>query len=312
MPPELDVNALATQIGQEMFPPPPPEDNKVPTDPAGTPPPPPPPPPDPTGAPPPPIDPLVQLGPVMPRTWKKEMEAHWSKTPKEVQEYAIHREADVSRGMQMYSDSHKNWTALLQPYQEVLAKYPNVNPVQLLSSLMNAHLTMTFGNAEQKVALFRKLQQDYKVSLDGTPPQQAAIPPEFTQRMDFLENSFRTMASSSQEKLVNEFFSDPKNEYANEVAPDIVRLLKGGAAADLPSAYEMAIWQNPAVRAKLIKKQVDEDAKKAEKAEAERVRRARLNINGADSSSGTPPGTKGKSINDTVDLVAAKFKDAPF
>lgn len=54
-------------------------------------------------------------------------------------------------------------------------------------------------------------------------------------------------------KQVEMFFGDKeKHPFAEEVADDIQRLLATRAADSLESAYEMAIWTNPAVREKVL------------------------------------------------------------
>jgi len=89
----------------------------------------------------------------LPKAWKKEMEAHWSKLPPEIHDYVYEREGNVSKGIQTYREGHENWSGLLAPYQEVLAQFPDVRPRELLNNLLQSHLALAFGDPATKQAL---------------------------------------------------------------------------------------------------------------------------------------------------------------
>lgn len=208
----------------------------------------------------------------LPKSWKKDMEPHWTKLDPAVHEYVYNREADVMRGLQMYQEGYNQWTETLKPFSEVLKQHPGVNPVSLIQQLVHNHLAITFGNPEQKKALAQNLLKAYGIDL-GTPGTPAAeVPPEIQairadlQRLQnenqLLKTGLQNFQSAQQQagvqtelQKVNAFFSDPKNEFAEEVGDNILHLIKTGAAVDLPSAYDLACLMNPAVRAKVLAKQ---------------------------------------------------------
>lgn len=201
----------------------------------------------------------------MPRSWKKDMEAHWSKLPPEVHEYVHTREAQVMRGIQQYQESAQAWQNLIQPYAPIFEANPEVQPAALLQGLMNTHLQLLNPSApmEKKQAIVQRLLADYGVTLDGSaPPQANAEIAELRQTVQQLlrenqraqEQTF-AQGVAEQEKAIAAFAADPKNAFFNEVATDILRFLKTGVAADLATAYEMACWVNPAVRAKRMAQQ---------------------------------------------------------
>lgn len=209
----------------------------------------------------------------LPKSWKKDMEPHWAKLDPAVHDYVYNREADVMRGLQMYQEGHNLWTETTKPFADVLKQHPGVNPVSLIQQLLHNHLSITFGTQEQKQQLAKNLLKAYGIELptgNETPP--AAIPPELQAIKNEIQqlrnenqllkrglHNFQTsqqeIGIASQTKIVSDFFSDPKNEFAEEVGDNILHLIKTGAAVDLQSAYDLACMMNPAVRAKVLAKQ---------------------------------------------------------
>jgi uncharacterized protein YihD (DUF1040 family) len=240
----------------------------------------------------------------MPKAWKKEKEPLWAKLDREAREYIHARETDVVKGFDQYSTGHKSWQELVSPFQPVLQQHPNVNPVQLLQNLMKNHLAIIQGSPEQKKQLAQALLKSYGIDLGGAPAQAAApVPPE----VQFAINEARAAKEHAQRleqwqqqqdlernrQLVEAFMADPKNKHFEEVADDIQILLKTGAAPTLEKAYEMAVWTNPTVRAKII----------AEQAAGEPTpKKPPLNVNG---SGGSPP-PKPKTYEETINAVMEK------
>lgn len=294
--PEVDTSAIASQIAGELFPKaeqnegggnlPSPGQEAAPS---------------PTPAAPAP-SPLT-----MPKAWKKEMEPHWMKAAREIQEYALEREADVVRGLTGYKQGHESWNQLISPFQPVLQQHPGVNPVQVLQDLMRGHLMLLQAPPEEKKKLAQQFLKHYGVELnqaEGTPSQPAAVPPEVQNRIDRLERSFYEQKLAEAQEQVNSFFADPKNKYAKELEEDILNILQSNPKLPLARAYEQAMWLNPAVREKLIadqRKTEEEEAKR----EAEKAAKAqKLNLNGTEHSSRPAP-RKG-SIEETINSVVDK------
>lgn len=268
-----------------------------------------------------PIDPIAQLlaEDPLPKSWKKDHEPLWAKTDKSMRDAIKAREADVSRGIQMYQGGYKQWDAMTKPFEQVMKSNPNFGPeqqVQLFQNLMSSHLRMLSLQGPEKVEFAKNLLKAYGMdvgALTGTsaPPPPPAIPPEFQTRVSAAEAAARRTQEtldqfllSENQKVVDAFFADPKNEYAAELTPEIGQLLQSGQAKDLPTAYEQAIWLNPSVRAKVQEKAfaertrlAAEDAKKAQRL---------ANLNRSSSQDGTPPAGKKKTVDETVDEIVAK------
>jgi hypothetical protein len=202
----------------------------------------------------------------LPKSWKKDMEGQWAKLDPAVHDYVYAREADVMRGIQQYQSGHDSWNNLVKPFEPVLQQYPDVNPVQLLQNLMNSHLYLLNPQvpAAEKQQAIQRMMAQYGVSLSDQPagttdPRIDAL----TREVQSLRRSREVDATrqyqaniESQTKIVEAFASDPKNKHFLEVANDIHRFIQSGAATDLASAYELAIWANPAVREKMQAEQL--------------------------------------------------------
>lgn len=250
---------------------------------------------------PPPVEPLP-----MPKAWKKENEPLWAKLDRQAQEYINTRESDVVRGIDMYSKGHKSWTELISPFEPVLQQHPNVNPVQVLQTLMRNHLALSQGTPEQKKTLAQQLFKAYGLNPAelAAQPQAPNLPPEYQalqnelgqvkQVLSTFQQAQQAQAVNENLKLVQAFASDPKNEFFSEVSDDILRFLQTGAADSIQSAYELAIWANPAVRVKVMAKQ----------ASPQPPAPAPLQVNG--SGDGTPRPKKPETIEDTIAAVVAK------
>ena len=239
----------------------------------------------------------------MPKAWKKEMETHWGTLSPDVKKYIQSREDDVVKGFGQYSTGHKNWNDLVSPFQETLAKYPQVNPVQLAQNLLKNHLAVVNSTPEQRRALVAQIAKGYGVDI-GTPPGASApSAPPVDPRVDALESTLRGMIQAQQQaeysknlQVVEAFAADPKNKFFPEVADDIMRLLQTGVVKDLQAAYEMAIWSNPAVRAKLI----------AEQGSGVPAPKVLAPVDVQPTDSGTPAKGKPLTIEDTINSVVQK------
>lgn len=241
----------------------------------------------------------------LPKAWKKDMEAHWTKLPKEVHDYVYEREADVTRGINQYAEGHKSWNNLLKPYQSLLQQHPNVNPLELMQGLMNSHLELLSADPGQKRALVSRMAKAYGLDLDTVPGDQPNPAQDALQRrLASLESRLESTHKQQQEeklaasmKVVEEFASNPGNKYYKDVENDILRFLKTGAATDLASAYELAIYANPDVRAKVIAEQQSTARPPVNSG------KKFPNLDGNDSALSKP---KLGSIDDTINSVVSK------
>jgi hypothetical protein len=205
----------------------------------------------------------------LPKSWKKDMAPHWEKLPPEVHEYVYAREADVMRGIQQYQSGYQQWDTLVKPFAPIFQQHPDVNPVQIMQGLMNTHLQLLNPSApkETKIRMAQKLLADYDIDLSGVPQEPAdqrlmaelntlrSELGQLRQNMTARERAEYNNGVQAQLSAIEAFAADPKNEFFNDAGNDILRLIQTGAATDLASAYDMACWSNPVIRAKMLAKQ---------------------------------------------------------
>ena len=244
-----------------------------------------------------------------PAAWKKEMEAQWDALPPDVQTYLDSREQDVYRGISMYRQGHEAWNKVLSPYQQILSQHPDLDPATVLSNMLQNHFALASGTPEQKRAVAERLFREYNLNPQefiGSSPVPSGPDPTLVKRLDSVEQvigAFRQKELAEHTKSVEAFFSDPKNEFAKDLGPDILNLIQSGQAPSLAEAYEKAMWLNPTIRAKVLDKELA--SRKAKEAAA---LTATKRVNGIEGNPNVKPHTgKPKTINDTIDAIAAKY-----
>lgn len=258
-----------------------------------------------------------------PRTWRPEAVASWASLPPAVKAEVLKREEDMFKGIEGYKADAKfgqAFKSVIDPHLPLLRQH-NINPVAQVKGLMDAHVMLATGSAEQKAALFRKLADDYGVDIGAIPervyvdPQVSALQKQTAQLQEKLTGWEAKAVDEARGKIqaeIDSFASDPKHTYFNEVANDMVGMLKSGAAATLKEAYDKAIWLNPATRAKEQSRINSEAAAKAkaeadEKAKAARKATSANTRTSAKAASGTAPlGTMDDTLAETLAQIKAR------
>lgn len=205
-----------------------------------------------------------------PKSWPKEMHEHWGKTPKEVQSYWDTREKQMLDGLEQYktdAQMARQFHTVLQPFQPIL-QAQGLNAPQAVQYLLNAHQRLTQGSEQSRRAAYDELgrslgmtaaqvaqatqtQAPVDPALSSLQQQMQAIQADLTARQQqeaqFAHQRYQE-AQVRTTKEVEAFASDPAHAHFEEVADDIVLLLKTGLP--LQEAYEKAVWANPLTREK--------------------------------------------------------------
>ena len=258
-----------------------------------------------------------------PKTWRKEASAVWAGLPSEVKSEILKREEDIFKGIESYKAEAtfgKSMKDVIIPYEPILRQF-NINPVQQVASLMNAHYTLATGNEQTKIAMFQKIAQDYKVDLGSL---SIGEPPYVDPAVSALQNELNSVKSqlsaaaqtryqeqaTANKKQVDAFAADTKNVYFNEVADDMAALLSKGVVGSLQEAYDKALWMNPSVRAKELARTTAESTQAAQaeaKAKADKAKAAtaaNVRARAKSGSAATPLG----SLDDTLNEAFANIK----
>ena len=232
----------------------------------------------------------VQTKPA-PKQWPREMHDHWSKLPADLQEYWEGREKQMLDGLEQY----KGDAGFAKQVKDIINPHlPRIQALGLdapkaIQTLLQADYMLSTSAPSQRNEYFKSLAKQYGVDLtqlgavqDET---QSNADPAITQLRDELYNIKSTINSQSElamnterERIGNEvstFADDPAHPYFNEVADDVILMLKSGAS--LQDAYDKAVWANPVTRQKELSRVQTENetaAKEKAKAEAEAARKA--------------------------------------
>lgn len=212
---------------------------------------------------------------VAPKSWKQDYHSHWGALAPEVRKYIHEREKQALDGLMQYKDQVDNWNQTLSPYQKWIEHY-KVQPNDVVGRMLNAHLTLLHGPAEKKAEFARALLKDYgleqlltqQAGAQGTPPPDATAAVQqllqpIAERVQQIEQMTLGEQRSKLEKDVDAFLGDPANEFANELIPDMVKLIDRGLASDLKSAYDQACRLNETVAQKIIQRQIEAATKPA-------------------------------------------------
>ena len=226
----------------------------------------------------------------VPKTWPKEMGEHWSKTPKEVQDYWEVREKQMLDGLEQYKGDAvygKSMRDAITPYM-ALIQAQGIDAPKAVQTLLNAHYKLSVSPPSQKQQYLQYIAKQYGIDttgLGGEAQGQQAADPRYQQLQDKIHNLERVIQSGSEQQInaertrisqeVNTFASDPAHPYFDDVADDIIVMLKSGLS--LQDAYDRAVWANPVTRAKetaRLQTEVKSESEKKAKEQAEAAKKA--------------------------------------
>lgn len=199
-----------------------------------------------------------------PTTWKKEYLPIWDKLSKGEQlsldesaklaAYSNQRENEYKTGVSTYKAEAQQAKML----QDAIAPFvpdlqaQNIPPGQFIQNLGNAHMMLTKGTPQQKIALFSKLAQDYGIPLNQVAQAQQGGQPnqEIMQLMQELQaiksqvsgvTGWKDQLENQQvQQQLSEYSDASKYPYFEMVRGNMAQLLESGKAQTLKEAYEIA------------------------------------------------------------------------
>ena len=216
-----------------------------------------------------------------PKAWAKDMHDHYAKLEPSVQDYIDQREKQMMDGLSQYrehSDFGRQMQAAVAPYQDLIQE-AGVDAPRAVQALLNAHKLLVRSTPDQKHQYFMRLARDYGINVTGeAPPPIDPTVKELRERQERIEQTLAQRQSVELEQRrqstlaeVNEFAADKAHPYFEDVADDIIVLLKTGI--DLSSAYEKAVWANPVTRQKEIERiNAEAESARTKKAQEEAVK----------------------------------------
>lgn len=244
----------------------------------------------------------------VPKSWAQEHHAHWNDVKPEVRQLLHKREADFEKGINTYKPHAERYSRLHSVFKDVPeAQDPNFDPTGLFETLAQNHLAIARAKPEERRALFEQLAEAYGVSFKdvkaaaaggGTPDIEKLVEERVNKALSPFQQHLQTQRMQETRKAIDTFFSDPKNEFATELQPDILKLVSAGEARTLEGAYQLALMRNPQVHAKYVAKLVGSAAggQQDEKSGDRNLK---------SSGEGAPSGKLG-SMDDTMKEIAKK------
>lgn len=205
---------------------------------------------EPTEAPP-PADEWTEL----PKSWRREMQPHWGKLPAEVRKYVYEREKQALDGLMHYKSQLDPFSQVLKRHEQFLSQ-AGLPAHEIFDRALTTHVGLLHGDEATKRALLQEMVNFYQLGpLLGQQASDRAFS-ELQTRLEAQERAMRELLLRDAQSKVDAFLASPEKEFAKEVVSDMAQLLKSGLAKDLEEAYNLAIWQNPSTRAKLLEREV--------------------------------------------------------
>jgi hypothetical protein len=238
-----------------------------------------------------------------PQSWSAQDKAAFAKAPPDVQAIIARREAEMHKGLSEQGTKYAEKARLADEIQNAAAPYAamlqaeGATPATAFKSLLNTAYTLRAGTPAQRHGIIASLAKQFGVDLtavaSGDIPYEDPAIAQTHSRIQSLEQRLaqeqhaREEAATAQTLKQIEAFKtelddkgNPKHPYFEEARTEMARLVQGGLAADVASAYEMAVWASPHLRAKQL-------ADQSARAEADRVAAAKAKAVQATKSAGT-------------------------
>lgn len=266
-----------------------------------------------------------------PSTWRKELSAKWAAVDPEVKAEIAKRESDMMKGIADYkeaSDFGNQVKVAFKPFEALSAAH-GVEPLAFVRNAAGVHARLLTGSKEDRIAVISELAGSLGLGVADFGGGQAAVDPDLqpvvdphvshlqnelrqvNMRLSAREQSDRSAKIASIKTEIEKFAADPANKYFDEVSDDIARLIRTGAAHDLPSAYRLATRANDAVWTKIetgrlsaeqAKREADEaEKRKAQEAAAAKARKtASVGVRSTAKTGGAKAKPDGVSIEDTM------------
>lgn len=258
-----------------------------------------------------------------PQSWRKELQAEWTKLPPPLREEIHRREQNFLDGIKQYREPAAFGQAIgseLLPHVE-LFRQMQTTPVAVVRDLMQTWSGLVKGSPQDRANLIRQVAAQFGIdatslSASATGPASSATQPsadlaplsqelaQIKQRLEADAQERQRIEAEQASAEIESFGKDPKREHFAAVRQAMSQLLLSGQATTLQDAYDKATWLVPEVRAKVL---AAEDAARR-KREADQAAAARKAAAANVTRRGTPPvATKPGTMEDTIRSTLRKL-----
>lgn len=227
-----------------------------------------------------------------PPGWSPTSKRDYAALPQHIKADIAKREDEVNQGLSKLQ-SYKG----LDPFVD-MARSSGTTLPEAVQRYVAAEQLLEKSPVEGLKWLCQNYKIDPRQLIDGAQPEPGAQPqqqqPNFRDpRVDQIMPAVQQLISQPVKNQIAQFFADPKNVYAENVADDMTALIKSGQAKDLAEAYDKACWARSDIRPLLIEQQAAATAQQAREKATTVASNARA---AAKSITGTPlPGASNAS-----------------
>ena len=208
-----------------------------------------------------PVQASTPAGP--PPGWSAESKALYATLPDPLKADILKREQEVSSGFKKYSDDAKRYQEIEQVLSPARASYQQhgLNDAQAVSRLIEWERAIRANPQAGLVNLARQYGIDL-ASLAQTPPGQsngqdvAQYIQPIVQQVSSVQAELSRMQSERAASEIAQFSKE--KPYFERVKVEMGKLMAAGAAPDLDSAYQRAIWADPEIRAEMMQKEISD------------------------------------------------------
>lgn len=209
-----------------------------------------------------------------PQGWTATMKEKWASIPEDVRGEITRREQDMAAGVQRLNQQYeplRQVGSALQTYEPYFAHIQKP-PQQYLQELIPIEQTLALGNPAQKLDMLLNVADKYGVPLRnvldqamggklkdtiqeshrtfGTPP---TLPPQVQDELNNLRQQMSNIQSSAAKNELDTFIADNvAHPFFDNVREDMAKLLEAGASTTYQEAYDIAVWRNPDLRARVV------------------------------------------------------------
>ena len=244
-----------------------------------------------------------------PVSWKPEEREGWEKMAPHHQKAILRREQEVNTALQKSVEARNFHSAVmeaLQPYQGMLAA-ERATPLQAISTLfqtaaalrtapptnkaqMVAEMIFTHGiNVDMLDAALRAKFSGQQMPNDPMYPIMQQLDQRFRPVTEFMQTFHQRHQMAMQqmeveaEQTLEQFLTDPANEFAEDVREDMADLLdlaaNRGQKLSLSDAYRRATMAHPTI-SQILERRAQEQAAAQRSAAAARARSAAVSVPG--------------------------------
>lgn len=245
-----------------------------------------------------------------PTSWKAEAKQEWSAISPKAQQEILRREKEVHEGFTRLDEDRqlgKQIKDVVNPYLATI-RAEGGTPVTAVADLLNTAHVLRTATPQQKAATVMQIINQFGVDMRLAGQPQQPVNPEIAALQQQIanltseRNQEKTLLQQEQDakvtSKVNEFASDPKNEFFPQVKAHMAALLKSGLEEyqTLEQAYEAAVLANPVTRTLYLQKT------QAKPNSIESKKRAAVSISGSSSKSSANAENPNRSLRE--ELVA--------